>query len=266
MFFIILGIFAGIFAGMFGIGGGIIIVPTLILIFNFTTQEATGTSLAALLLPVGSLALFQYKKAGLLNIKVSAFISLGIFIGSAIGATIALNINSVLLKQLYGLFLLWVGFNFVKPLELIYKQNKQKIQNFINYETELELLNINKKKLYIFLFIGIFSGIFAGMFGIGGGVIITAILISILKIPTKYAIAISLAALFLPSGLPGVIKYYNSGFISIFTAIFIAIGIEIGSAISAHIAIKISSNKIKRLYGIFIFIIGIYFIVQSFIF
>ena len=104
MSFIILGIFAGLLAGMFGIGGGIVIVPALILIFNFAAQQASGTSLAALLLPAGSIALLQYKKAGLLNIKVSALIALGIFIGSASGAAIALNINAVLLKQLYGAF------------------------------------------------------------------------------------------------------------------------------------------------------------------
>ncbi|MBQ6268733.1 MAG: sulfite exporter TauE/SafE family protein [Bacteroidetes bacterium] len=261
MSFIILGIFAGLLAGMFGIGGGIVIVPALILIFNFAAQQASGTSLAALLLPAGSIALLQYKKAGLLNIKVSALIALGIFIGSASGAAIALNINAVLLKQLYGAFLLWVGWRFAKPREWFSKDKKKILNNDKN-----EDYDFSKTKLYIFFLIGIFAGVFAGLFGIGGGIIITAILIGILKIPAKQATAISLAALFLPSGLPGVIQYYNADLINIWTAVFIAIGIELGSAISARAAIKTTSSQIKKLYGCLVFIIGIYFILQNVIF
>jgi uncharacterized membrane protein YfcA len=255
--FIALGISAGLLAGMFGIGGGIVIVPVLVLVFNFAMQEASGTSLAALLLPAGFMALLQYKRAGLLNIKVSALIAFGIFIGSALGATIALDIDAFLLRQIYGVFLLWVGYIFSRPLRV-----SVAVQRSVQSNILVEPL---QAKLYIYLLIGLLAGVSAGMFGIGGGVIITAILIGLLKVPAKQAVVISLAALFLPVGLPGVLLYYKSGFINIQAAILLAVGIELGSAISARIALKLKSNIIKRLYGIFVILMGIYFIFQKYI-
>ena len=256
--YIILGICAGILAGMFGIGGGIVIVPALVLIFGMSLLAASGTSLAALLLPAGITALLQYKRAGLLNIKISAIVAFGIFCGSAIGANVALNIDNILLKQIYGLFLIWAGIKFARPLDLFQtnKKNKEPDKTREDYEN---------LKLYIFFAVGIIAGIAAGMFGIGGGIVITAFLIGILKLPAKNAIAISLASLLLPVGLPGVISYYMKGYIEVLPAIMIAIGIELGSAFSANFAIKMKSDYIKRLYGCFIILIGIYFIIQKFL-
>lgn len=254
--FVALGVVAGLLAGMFGIGGGVVIVPALIFLFNFAMQEATGTSLAALLLPAGFMALLQYKRAGLLNIKASAAIAIGIFTGSSIGAMIALDLDAILLRQIYGIFLLWVGYRFARPspAEINYSENTN---TNISY---------SKYKIYIYPLVGLLAGVSAGMFGIGGGVIITAALIGLLKIPPKQAVVISLAALFLPSGLPGVLIYYKSGLINISAAILLAIGIEMGSAISARIALKLKSDIVKRLYGVFVLLLGIYFIIQKYIF
>ena len=86
--FLILGIAAGILSGLFGIGGGIVMVPSLIVIFGMDILDANATSLAAMLLPVGILGVIAYYKAGLINIKDSLWISGGLFLGS-FGASIA---------------------------------------------------------------------------------------------------------------------------------------------------------------------------------
>ena len=62
--FVVTGFLAGIASGMFGIGGGIIIVPVLVLGFKMEQQVASGTSLIALLLPVGAFAVWNYWQAG----------------------------------------------------------------------------------------------------------------------------------------------------------------------------------------------------------
>jgi len=67
--FIAIGLAAGVLSGMFGIGGGIIIVPTLIYLCGFDQLKAQGTSLAILLPPVGILAFISYYKRGQVNIK-----------------------------------------------------------------------------------------------------------------------------------------------------------------------------------------------------
>ena len=84
--FIAIGLAAGVLAGMFGIGGGIVIGPALILLAKFPPQTATGTSLGAILLPVGALGAWEYYRRGNLDIAASLWIALGLLFGAWVGA------------------------------------------------------------------------------------------------------------------------------------------------------------------------------------
>ena len=78
---ILIGLVSGISSGFFGIGGAIILIPALIYIFRFSQHLAQGTALAALLLPVGILAVIKYYKSGDVNIKVALFVAFGFVVG-----------------------------------------------------------------------------------------------------------------------------------------------------------------------------------------
>ena len=109
---ILIGIIAGISSGVFGIGGGVVIIPMLLFIMKFTQVEAIGTSLIALLLPVGSLGVFYFYRNGLINInniKVGLLISFGMIIGTYFGAKLASNIDSKVLTKLFAAFLFFVS-------------------------------------------------------------------------------------------------------------------------------------------------------------
>jgi uncharacterized membrane protein YfcA len=82
--FIAIGLAAGVLAGMFGIGGGIVIGPALILLAKFQPQTATGTSLGALLLPVGALGAWEYYRA-VISTSRRPLIALGLFLGAWFG-------------------------------------------------------------------------------------------------------------------------------------------------------------------------------------
>lgn len=107
--FIAMGLGAGVLAGMFGIGGGVIIVPALILLARFTPQAATGTSLAIFLLPVGLLGALTYYKEGHVRVLPAALLALGIFLGSPLGARIALGMSALALKRAFAVFLIVVA-------------------------------------------------------------------------------------------------------------------------------------------------------------
>jgi uncharacterized membrane protein YfcA len=89
---------------MFGIGGGVVIVPALIIIFSLPLHMATGTSLASLLLPVGIFACIKFYKSGFLNIKVAALIAFGLLIGVYFGAEAVVAISLIFLKQYTAFF------------------------------------------------------------------------------------------------------------------------------------------------------------------
>jgi uncharacterized membrane protein YfcA len=107
--FIIIGLGAGVLSGLFGIGGGVLIVPALMLVAGMKPIMATGTSLGALLLPVGALGAYEYYRRGNLDMRASLWIALGLFIGAWFGAKIALSLSPVALKRAFAVFLVIVA-------------------------------------------------------------------------------------------------------------------------------------------------------------
>lgn len=103
--YLLIGLGAGVLSGLFGIGGGVVIVPALIFLARMQPQTATGTSLAALLLPVGALGAYEYYKHGQLNIAAAALIALGLFIGAGFGARYSLTLSGVTLRRMFAVFL-----------------------------------------------------------------------------------------------------------------------------------------------------------------
>ncbi|MCC6857575.1 MAG: sulfite exporter TauE/SafE family protein [Bryobacterales bacterium] len=100
-----IGLVAGVFAGMFGIGGGLVIVPALIFLLKVRELEAIGTSLAALIPPVGLLGAFEYYRNGLMNIRYAALIAIGLFIGAYFGARIMIPLPPSVIRRVYAIFL-----------------------------------------------------------------------------------------------------------------------------------------------------------------
>ncbi len=105
----LIGLAAGVLSGLFGIGGGVIIVPLLILALGFTAQQAAGTSLAALLLPVGLFGAIQYWQAGQVNVVNAALLAFGLLLGAFIGARLGLSLPSEAVQRAFGVLLVVVG-------------------------------------------------------------------------------------------------------------------------------------------------------------
>jgi uncharacterized membrane protein YfcA len=106
---LLIGISAGICAGMFGIGGGLIIVPALVFFYAMTQHAAVGTSLGAILLPVGALSAWVYWKNGNLNITYSLLIAAGLLIGGYFGARLVQPVSDLTLRKMFAGFLIVVA-------------------------------------------------------------------------------------------------------------------------------------------------------------
>ena len=105
MIFLLIGLGAGVLSGLYGIGGGIVIVPALIFLARMQPQTATGTSLAALLLPVGALGAWEYYRTGNLNLGAAMLIALGLFVGAGVGARFSLMLSALALRRAFAVFL-----------------------------------------------------------------------------------------------------------------------------------------------------------------
>lgn len=110
-----IGLVAGVAGGMFGIGGGAIMVPAMVLLVGLDQKLATGTSIAAQILPIGILGALVYYRNGNLNIKYGVIIALGLVVGNLLGALFANQpfVSGELIKKLYGIFLLLLGLRYL---------------------------------------------------------------------------------------------------------------------------------------------------------
>jgi uncharacterized membrane protein YfcA len=106
---LVIGLSAGVLGGIFGIGGGILIVPALMLLLGFTQFRAQGTSLVALLAPVGLLALLEYHRKGDTDWRVGSLVAAGFLIGGFFGSKLALSMDELVVRRGFAGFLIVVG-------------------------------------------------------------------------------------------------------------------------------------------------------------
>jgi hypothetical protein len=106
---VLTGIAAGMLGGLVGIGGGIIIVPSLVYFLSFSQKSAQGTSLGLLLLPVGILGVLQYYKQGHVDFRVVAIVAFGFLAGSYFGSKVALSLPQETVKKIFAIMLLLIS-------------------------------------------------------------------------------------------------------------------------------------------------------------
>jgi uncharacterized protein len=107
--YILLGLMVGVLSGIVGIGGGIMIVPVLVYFFHMNQHKAQGTSLTALLAPVGALAFWEYYKAGNVDLKAGLLIAMGFLVGGYFGGLWAQHLNEMILRRVFGTLLVMIG-------------------------------------------------------------------------------------------------------------------------------------------------------------
>jgi uncharacterized membrane protein YfcA len=254
LWLILVGVAAGVFAGLFGIGGGIIIVPALILLAGFPLVKATGTSLAAILLPVGILGVIAYYRAKIIDLRASLFIALGLLTSVAAGAWLANTLPVEIMRKVFAVFCLYISWNFIDPVRLVRRLRGEIVPARPEPEKD------PRPPVPALIAIGLLAGLMAGMFGIGGGNIIVPLLILALGYPAKRAIATSLGAILLPFGLPGILVYYHSGTLNLAAAAWIALGLFVGTVFGALITIRLPSATVKLLYGLFLVVVACRFL------
>ena len=226
------GIFIGSMSGFFGIGGGMILVPILI-VLGIDIKEAIAISIIQMVFSsiYGS---YLNHKRGSLIIGEGIFVGFGGFIGGYIGAYTTQFIPDIVLHILFFLLLIFALFRlFFSP----------------SHEDDDSKKSINKWLLFI---IGFFIGIFAISLGIGGSIILTPLLVGLLHYPLKKAIS---AGLFFVafSSISGLISMFTIGEIIDYNNGIIVggaslIGVALGIILKEHISTKNHKTLLLILY------------------
>lgn len=110
---LVFGAAVGFLSGLLGIGGGVVLVPGLILLFGFSQSEAQGTSLAVMIPPIGIFAAVVYYQHGYVRLPVVGLVAVGFMLGALLGAKLVPHLPLELLRVAFGVLLLYLGFAFV---------------------------------------------------------------------------------------------------------------------------------------------------------
>ena len=106
---LLVGVVVGVFSGVVGIGGGILFIPALVWLVGMSQHKAQGTSLGALLAPVGIFAFWEYYRKGNADIRVAALLALGFLVGGYFGAVGAQHLSELWLRRIFAATLIAVG-------------------------------------------------------------------------------------------------------------------------------------------------------------
>jgi uncharacterized protein len=106
--YLLIGVVVGVISGIVGLGGGIMFIPALVWM-GMSQHRAQGTSLGALLAPVGILAFIEYYRKGNADIRVAVLLAAGYFVGVYFGAAGAQQIPDLWLRRVFAVILIAVG-------------------------------------------------------------------------------------------------------------------------------------------------------------
>jgi uncharacterized protein len=106
---LVIGLAAGVLGGVVGVGGGIIVVPALVLLLGYSQHSAQGTTLAMLVPPIGLLAAMQYYERGFIDIKAAAILAAAFIIGGYWGGKLAVHLSDNVVKRFFAVFMMIIA-------------------------------------------------------------------------------------------------------------------------------------------------------------
>lgn len=259
--YLLIGSFTGVLAGLFGVGGGTIIVPALIFTLTMqgvatdvSTHIAIGTSLAAI--SVTSLSsIYAHHQRGAVLWPVVWQLVPGVCVGVWFGAAIASHLSANVLQNCFGVFLILIALQ----MEFNVQFGSAREQQMLPGRTAL-------------LGTGSVIGLLSAIFGIGGGSL-TVPFLSWCNVKMQNAVATASAVGF-PLALVGACAYIWHGWANAFLPegctgfvywpAFAGIAVtSIGFAkLGAQMAHILEAGKLKRIFAVFLFAIGVYFLIR----
>ena len=250
LYLIILGFISGVVGGMLGMGGGVLKVSNLHLLFGYEMVFARAVSLLSYVV-ISISAFFRYRRYNLILWNVVKMLVPSAILGALIGVILGNYFSERLIEILLGLYALFSG---IVVLNQVWTKP---------FEKEIELLPKEAINEAAVSGIGIGMGFMSSIIGISGGVLSTPLQQSILKIPLKNSIANSVTTAIFCSFTASVLIMWtslHSGYFTfskvLLTTLCLIPGNIIGGQVGSYLTIRLSINYVRVSFAIVAFIIG----------
>ncbi|KPL04108.1 MAG: hypothetical protein AMJ73_04700 [candidate division Zixibacteria bacterium SM1_73] len=229
------GLIAGLFGSVLGLGGGILIIPMLTLVFGVPIKEAVGTSLICVIATsCGAASL--YVKKHMADIRLGMTLELATTIGAIVGGLVAGFIESEVLAILFSLLLLYIAFSMSR------RRAEMNFESDSSIPEEYPIMN-----LPLGMGASFFAGNISGLLGVGGGVIKVPTMYLLMGIPLKIAAATSNFMIGVTAAA-GAFVYYARGEVDLFVTGSTMIGVFFGALIGSRILHLIKTEYLKKAF------------------
>jgi len=236
--FIGIGLIAGLLSGLFGVGGGTVIVPLLVLFLHFNQRLGAGTSLAAIV-PTATVGVISYAVNGSVAWIPALILAAGAVVGAQIGTRLLPKISQTVLRWFFVGFLVIV----IVSLFLVVPSR--------DAEFELQLLNG-----LALLAVGVGTGILAGLIGVGGGVIVVPVLMLAFGTSDLVAKGTSLLMM-IPTAISGTIGNLRNHNVDLVAAAIVGVSACTTTALGAWLATLIDPLVGNMLFAAYLVVIAV---------
>lgn len=239
------GLIAGTLGSLLGIGGGMIVVPALVLLFGIDIKVAVATSLIAVITSSNS-AGSVYVGNGTANMKLGMFLEIATTLGAITGGLVALQVSSTVVSALFSLLTMISAVLIIKP------QKFDEVTDSASFTGHIPGSVIS----YI-------AGIFSGMLGVGGGFLKVPAMTRFMKVPIKTAVATSNFMIGV-TAVTSLFVYLTNGFVVPQLAAPVVIGTTVGALAGTQIAKKISVSLLKKIFAVLLILVSLQMLLKAF--
>lgn len=239
------GLLVATICSMVGLGGGILIVPILVLGFGLVTQHAVGISLLMMTFTTVS-ATIAYARQKRINYKVGVLLDVLDAPGAVLGAFLATTLSSNLLASLFGCLLIIISIYIIK------KKNRNGGEDL----TSSGDFKLSRRTIYVCLLTSFLSGFVAGLFGAGGGTVDMIAMVLVLGMSPYVVTGTSEFGMAL-TNTAALIPHIFFGNVVLEKAAPVAIGAIIGAQLGPAISKRMKVATLRRILGVVLFVVGV---------
>ncbi len=258
---------AGFLGALTGLGGGVVVVPMLTLLFHVDLRYAIGASLVSVI-ATSSGAAAAYVREGYSNIRIGMFLETATTIGALVGAVIALHVSGNSIAVVFGLVLLYSAYLSARgrskhdiPLASSPLANKLRLNS--TYPSSKGLVDYKVTGVpagYGFMF---GAGVLSGLLGIGSGAVKVLAMDQAMKIPFKVSTTTSNFMIGVTAAASAGV-YLNRGYVAPGVAMPVMLGVLAGSLLGARVLVKANVKALRYLFAAVIVVLGIEMIYNGF--
>jgi len=255
---------SGFLGALLGLGGGVIMVPLLVLILDVPIQIAAGASIVAVV-ATSSVSASVYVRDEITNMRLGMFLEMATTIGAVTGASIMVGVSASVLQIVFGLSLLYAavvmwfqmsrtGHDWTHS-ENDWLANKLRLNASYFDQAKKETVSYGVNRTVPTLMISYIAGVISGLLGIGGGGIKVPAMNVVSNIPMKAAVATSNFMIGVTAAASALV-YIRNGFCDGFVTAPVVLGTLAGSFIGALVAVRVKGVVLKKIFIVILLILG----------